>query len=56
MNNPRPYICRLCLFKSEIIDGDENYIESGQELGEIIKELFNGKVCHSFTYLIYINL
>lgn len=44
MVDPRPYLCRLCLFKSEILGTDENYIESGQEIGEMLEEIFNQKV------------
>lgn len=44
MSDPQPYRCRLCLFKSEVASGQENYLESSQELGSIIKELFNGQV------------
>lgn len=44
MSDPRPYMCRLCLFKSEVADVDENYLESGQEIGLLIEELFQEKV------------
>lgn len=44
MNVPLLNLCRLCLFKSELIGEDENYIGSSQEISQIIDKIFAGKV------------
>lgn len=44
MEDPRPYICRLCLFKSEVLEEEEHYVESSQEIFSILTEVFKGQV------------
>lgn len=39
-----PFLCKLCLFKSEATNGGEIYLESNNELTEIIAELFHNQV------------
>lgn len=39
-----PYLCRLCLFKIELLEEDQKLIENNQEIETIILEIFSGKV------------
>lgn len=44
MEEISPFLCKLCLFKIEDVNGSEIYLESTQELAVIISDIFHEKL------------